>query len=123
MGTGENRAADHIHVLFNGGSDDRVNGATQPGVDHFESFVAQSARQHLGAAVVAVEARLGDQYANRCRALSHGAPRVAPHRDRVRAPAPRVGRRQYAVIHASPRWSSQHQAGVRRARRGRGVRR
>ena len=105
MGTREDGATDNIDIFFNGSSNNRVNGAAQPGVDHFKTFVTEPACQHLGAAVMAVETRLGDQHANWRHALSHGVPRVAPCRDRVRAPTPRAGRHRCGVIRASPRWS------------------
>ena len=50
----EDRAADHVNILFNGGGDDRLRGAADPRVDHLKALVAQAARQHLGATVVAV---------------------------------------------------------------------
>jgi hypothetical protein len=115
--------ADHIDVFFNGCSNNRIDSAAQSCVDHLKAFVAQSARQHLCATIMAVEARLGDEYANRRGALSHGDPRVAPRRDRARAPAPRARRRRCGVSRAWPLSSSLRPVDVRRAPQGRGVRR
>jgi len=68
---GEDRTTDHIHILFNGGGDDRLRGASDTRVDHLKPFVTQAAREHLRAAIVAVEARLCDQDSDRCRSFSH----------------------------------------------------
>ena len=67
----EDRAADHVNILFNGGGDDRLRGAADSGVDHLKALVAQAARQHLGTTVMAVQARLGDQDADRSGTFSH----------------------------------------------------
>ncbi len=44
--------------------DDHFGSLAQAGVDDFHSGVAQCARDDLGAAIMAVEAGLGDEYAN-----------------------------------------------------------
>ena len=62
---GENREADHVHVLLHRRGRDHLGRLVQPGVDHLHAGVAQRGGHHLGAAVVAVEAGLGDQDADR----------------------------------------------------------
>ena len=47
-----------------GGGGDHFGRLAQAGVDHFHAGIAQGAGDHLGAAVVAVEAGLGDQDAD-----------------------------------------------------------
>ena len=44
--------------------DDLLGRLAQAGVDHFHAGVAQRARNHLGAAIVPVEPRLGDDDSN-----------------------------------------------------------
>src|SRR5947199_235215 len=62
VGTGENREPDHVHVLLHRLRDDLLGRALEPRVDHLEAGVAQRLHDDLGAAVVPVEAGLGDQY-------------------------------------------------------------
>ena len=54
---GQDRQPDGIGVLLQRRRHDLLRRLTQAGVDHFHARVAQRARDHLGAAVVAVEAR------------------------------------------------------------------
>ena len=61
---GKNREADDVHVFLHGGRGDHLRRLPQAGVNHFHAGVAQGAGDHFGAAVVAVEAGLGDQYAD-----------------------------------------------------------
>jgi hypothetical protein len=64
---GQDRHADDVDVLLLGGVDDHLRRLPQARIDHLEPFVAQPAGEDLGAAVVPVEARLGDQDADRVR--------------------------------------------------------
>jgi hypothetical protein len=64
VGAGENREADDVDVFLDGGGGDHLRGLAEAGVDDFHAGVAEGAGDNLGAAVVAVEAGLGDQYAN-----------------------------------------------------------
>src|SRR5260370_22843992 len=64
MSAGENRETDYRHVFLQRGADDHLRRLAQAGVDDLHAGVAQSAGNHLGAAVVAVEARLGYQDAD-----------------------------------------------------------
>ena len=123
MGTREDRAADDVDILFDRSGDDGIHAAAQPCVDHLEAFVAQAPRQHLGAAIVSVEARLGDEHANRRRSLSHAARLDVPCRAHVPGPASRAAPHRCAANRASPRSSSPRPAGVRRALPGRDARR
>ena len=59
---GENREADGIDIFLHGRGDDLLRSLTQPGVDHFHARIAQRACDHLRAAIVTVEAGLGDQH-------------------------------------------------------------
>ena len=56
---GEHREADGVGVLLDGRLDDLLRRLVQAGVDDLHAGVAQRPRDDLGAAVVAVEARLG----------------------------------------------------------------
>ena len=60
VGAGEDAEADDVGVLLGGGRDDLLRALPQAGVDDLHARVAQRAGDHLGAAVVAVESRLGD---------------------------------------------------------------
>ena len=57
---GEHREADRVGVLLDGGLHDLLRGLVQAGVDDLHPGVPQGARDDLGAPVVAVQARLGD---------------------------------------------------------------
>jgi len=61
---GHDRQADRIHVLLKGCDGDHVGGLMEPGVDHLEACIPQRASDHLGPAVVAVEAWLCDEDAD-----------------------------------------------------------
>ena len=71
MGAGQDRQPDHVDVLLEGGGDDHLRRLAQARVDDLEALVAQAAREHLGAPVVAVEAGLGDEDLDR--SVGHGA--------------------------------------------------
>src|SRR5688572_22884245 len=61
--------ADEVDVLLDGRRDDLLRRLPEPGVDDLVAGVAQGAGDDLGAAVVAVQARLRDENADR--ALRH----------------------------------------------------
>jgi hypothetical protein len=78
---GQDREADDVHVLLHRRRGDHLRRLMEPGVDHFHAGVPQRGRDDLGAAVVAVEARLGDEHADRSGGGGHGAAimrRVSP---------------------------------------------
>ena len=101
--------------------DDHLGRLADAGVDDLEALVAQPSREHLGAPVMAVEARLGDEHldgttdhrsmiaAGMCRT---GPRRVTPRLSPPRAPAGRGGSgTPHASCHSSgtgpaPRWWS-----------------
>ena len=56
---GEDREADQVGVLLDRGLHDLLGRLVEAGVDHLVAGVAQRAGHDLGAAVVAVETRLG----------------------------------------------------------------
>ena len=62
VGAGEHREADGVGVLLHDGLDDLLGRLVQAGVDDLHARVAQRAGHDLGAAVVPVEARLGDDH-------------------------------------------------------------
>ena len=70
---GKNRQSDHVDIFLQGGVDDHLRGLAQAGVDDLHAGIAQGAGDHFGAAVVAVQAGLGDQHADLLlvRHLSH----------------------------------------------------
>ena len=81
---GQDRQPDHVDVLLERSGDDHLRRLAQAGVDDLEALVAQAAREHLRATVVAVEAGLGDEHLDR--ADGHGRDcRLRPRRlgDRV----------------------------------------
>src|ERR1035437_3723435 len=61
---------DDVDVLLESGRHNHLGRLTQAGVYDFEAFVAKATSQHLGSAIVAVEARLGDEHLER--SVSHG---------------------------------------------------
>ena len=70
VGAGEDREADRVGVLLDHGRGDLLGRLVQAGVDDLHAGVAERAGDDLGAAVVAVEAGLGDDDADL--ALAHG---------------------------------------------------
>ena len=65
----QDRQADHVGVFLQRRRDDLLGRLAQAGVDDLHAGVAQRAGDHLGAAVVAVEAGLGDDdsdFAHQC---------------------------------------------------------
>ena len=65
VGAGQDRQADRVGVLLDRRLDDLLGRLVQAGVDDLHAGVAQRAGDHLGPAVVAVQARLGDDDAER----------------------------------------------------------
>jgi len=63
--TGEDAQADTIDILLQGGIDNHFGGLPQAGIDHFHAGIAQGAGDDLGSPVMTIEARLGNQYADR----------------------------------------------------------
>ena len=61
MGAGEHRQPDRVDVFVDGRGGDGVGRLEQAGVDDFVAGVAQDAGDDFDAAVVTVEADLGDQ--------------------------------------------------------------
>ncbi len=62
VGPGEQRQADGVGVLLHDGLDHLLGSLVQAGVDDLEPGVTQRPGDHLGPAVVAVEARLGHDH-------------------------------------------------------------
>src|SRR5262245_46972357 len=58
----EDRQPHHVHVFLNRFLHDLLGGALEPRVHHLDTGVAQRLRDHLGPAVVAVEAGLRDEH-------------------------------------------------------------
>jgi len=61
---GEDGEADDVDVFLHSGGGDHLWSLAQAGVDDFHAGVAQSAGDYFCAAVMAIEARLGDQHTN-----------------------------------------------------------
>ena len=64
VGSGEDGEADAVDVFLDGGGDDHLGGLAEAGVDDLHAGVAEGAGDDLCAAVVAVEAGLGDKDAD-----------------------------------------------------------
>ena len=62
---GQDRQSDDVDVLLERGGGDHLGRLAKTGVDDLEAFVAQAAREHLRAAIVAIEAGLGDEHLDR----------------------------------------------------------
>ena len=84
MCTGQDAKAHHGNVFLQCDGRDVLDAPADAGVDDLETGVAQRARDDLGAAVVAVEARFGDQDA--------GGLRLGGSRSAIRTP-PAAGTR------------------------------
>ena len=64
MRSGQNRETDDVRILLESGVHDLFWSLAEPGVDNFETGIAESACDDFGAAVVPVEAGLRDNDAN-----------------------------------------------------------
>ena len=60
----QDRQADDVDVFLDGGGRDHLGRLVQAGVDDLHAGVAQRRGDDLGAAIVTVEAGLGDEHAN-----------------------------------------------------------
>ena len=69
---GEHGQPDGVGVFLDGRLDDLLGRLVQPGVDDLDAGVTQRSRDDLGAAVVPVEAGLGDHDADRADGCHHG---------------------------------------------------
>ena len=65
VGTGEDRHTHGVGVLGQGRLDDLLGGLVQAGVDHLDPGIPQGPGDDLGASVMAVEAGLGHDHAQR----------------------------------------------------------
>ena len=72
MRAGQDRQADRVGVLLDRGLDDLLRRLVQAGVDDLDAGVAQRPGDDLRAAVVAVQAGLGDDDAQRTRSRHVG---------------------------------------------------
>ena len=64
MRAGKNGEADAVNVFLQRGIHDHLRSLPQAGVDDFHAGIAQRAGNDFGAAVMAVEPRLGHQHAD-----------------------------------------------------------
>jgi hypothetical protein len=87
VGARQDGEADDVGVFLHGRRDDLLGGLAEAGVDHFHAGVPQRAGDHLGAAVVSVQARLGDDDAD------------LPHRIGTSSYSPQTSR---SASHISP---------------------
>ena len=60
----QDRQADDVDVFLDGGGGDHLRRLVQSGIDDFHAGVAERGGDDLGAAIVSVEAGLGNEYAN-----------------------------------------------------------
>src|SRR5438445_358774 len=67
----QDRETHDVHVLLDRGLGDHLRGLVQTGVDHLHPGVPQRRGHDLGTAVVPVEARLGDEHADRALRAGH----------------------------------------------------
>ena len=74
----QDREPDDVDVFLNGGGRDHLRRLVQAGVDDFHAGIAKRGGDDLGATVVAVEAGLGYEDADRAR-HSCGKPSAASH--------------------------------------------
>jgi hypothetical protein len=115
---GEHRQPHGIGILLDDGLDDLLRRLVQAGVDDLHAGVAQGARHDLGAAVMPVEARLGDDHPDAFvhdAQLSNRTP--LPPATRKLASGPCSGAFQYVT--SSARASGRGRAGQDRPRRSR----
>src|SRR5215470_7716932 len=64
VGAGKDGEADDVDVFLGGGGGDHLRGLAKASVNDFHAGVAEGAGDDLGAAVVAVEAGLGNQHSD-----------------------------------------------------------
>jgi hypothetical protein len=64
VSAGENGKPDNVDVFLYSGRGDHFGSLTEAGVNDFHARVAEGSGDDLGAAVVAVETGLGDEYAD-----------------------------------------------------------
>ena len=64
MGSGHDGEANHIHVLLEGRIDDLVDTLMEACVDYFHPCVPESLGNDLCSPIMAIEARLRNQYTN-----------------------------------------------------------
>jgi hypothetical protein len=60
VGAGQNRQPHDVRILLQGGAGNHLGRLPQAGVNHFHTCIAQRARDDLGAAIVPIQSRLGD---------------------------------------------------------------
>src|SRR5438270_421149 len=109
VGAGEHAEPDGVGVLLDGGGHDLLGRLVQARVDDLEAGVAQRARHALGAAVVAVEAGLGDDHADGAR-VAHDA---ASSASRIRSPISMIRARSPGTTGQSKPLPSLFQRGMR----------
>ena len=64
VSAGEDGEADHVYVFLDGSGGDHLRGLAQAGVDDFHAGVTQGPGNNFCAAVMTVQAGLGDKHAN-----------------------------------------------------------
>ncbi len=67
MSSAQYRQAHYIRVFLNRRVGDHLGSLVQPGINHFHAGIAERRGNHLGATVVTIQPRLGNEYANRTR--------------------------------------------------------
>ena len=92
MGARQDRQADDVDVLLERRRRDHLGRLAEARVDDLEALVAEAAGEDLGAAVVAVEAGLGDEHLDR--AVGHGRIVERPRHGQRRRQVPQDRRRR-----------------------------
>jgi hypothetical protein len=62
VGAGQDRQADTVYVLLDGGSNDLLRGLVQTGVDNLDTGITEGTGNNLGPTIVAVQARFTNKY-------------------------------------------------------------
>src|SRR6185369_4955780 len=119
VGARQDRQADDVDILLEGRRRDHLRRLAEAGVDDLEALVTEAPSENLGTAVVAVEARLGDEDLDR--AVGHGpiVPRARGRTEPVAGnePAPGTADRRVAPSAEIARNATTTPAPVRRRRR------
>ena len=61
MRPGKHGQSDNLHIFLQRGVDNHLRGLSQTSIDYFHARIAESLRDHLGAAVMAIKASFWDE--------------------------------------------------------------
>jgi len=100
---GEDAQAHAVDIFLERGIDDHLRRLSQAGVDDLHAGVAQSARDHLGAAVMAVQAGFGNKDANWWGGFRHRTEETITAGKKFAAPRPIPAGRQLSATYSQSR--------------------